>query len=241
LSYEPGTDRIDECADFRRTIKDLPEDERPREKLLAHGAEHVSEGDLLAILLRTGAGKATAIDIANRLLSQYGGLQGLAGRTQAELQQMHGIGSAKAVTLLAAFEIGRRLSSGGPLVKKRLGGVEEVAQYFIPRLRDAKKEVFIVVLLDGQNRVIREITVSEGTLNASIVHPREVFREAVTESAAAMILVHNHPGGDPEPSAEDIALTRQLVEAGRMMDVPVQDHVIVAGQRHISLLEQGLL
>ena len=209
--------------------------------MLAHGPEHANDCDLLAILLRTGSGDATAVDLANQLVSKYDGLSGLATRSHGDLLKFKGIGEAKAVTLLAAFEIGRRLAAGGTLNGRKISNAADVADYFRHRLRDLKREVFIAVLLDTQNRVIRDVKISEGSLNASVVHPREVFKEAVAESAAAVILVHNHPSGETDPSTADLDVTRQLVEAGRLLDIPVHDHVIVSAGGFTSLLDAGLL
>ncbi|MBI4550919.1 MAG: DNA repair protein RadC [Candidatus Latescibacteria bacterium] len=224
------------------TIKDWPEDDRPREKLIKCGPGTLSDAELLAILLRTGdaATGRNALDIARDLLKRFGGLRHAAGREISELCEVPGIGPVKAAQVKAAVEVGRRLEA--PDVERvAFGSSAEVANYFIPRLRDLKKEVFKVVLLDARNKLIKEMTVSEGSLTASIVHPREVFKPAILESAAAVIFVHNHPSGDPTPSQDDLKITTQLVEAGRMIDIRVLDHIIVGHRTFTSLASKGLI
>lgn len=222
-------------------ITDWPAGERPRERLYVKGAEALADAELLALQLGTGTHGQTAVDLARTLLSRYGSLRGLAGRTAAELAGVKGVGRAKAVRLVAAFELTRRLRSRGNDDKVVLGGPEQVFGHFGPLMEDLKKEVFRVLLLDAQNGLLRDVVVSEGTLSASLVHPREVFKPAILESAAAVILVHNHPSGDPTPSREDIRLTRQLVECGRLLDLKVHDHVIIGLGRFVSLAQRGAL
>ncbi len=222
-------------------ITDWPAGERPRERLYVKGAEALADAELLALQLGTGTQGQTAVDLARTLLSRYGSLSGLAGRTAAELVGVKGVGRAKAVRLVAAFELTRRLRSRGSDGKVILGSPEQVFGHFGPLMEDLKKEVFRVLLLDAQNGLVRDVMVSEGTLSASLVHPREVFKPAILESAAAVILVHNHPSGDPTPSKEDIRLTRQLVECGRLLDLKVHDHVIIGLGRFVSLAQRGTL
>lgn len=222
-------------------IKDWPAAERPREKLLAKGAQALSDSELLAILIRVGSGKATALDIARTILSQEKHLRGIAGKTAQELMRLKGIGEAKAVELLAAFEIGRRVQMQGSEDKPLLNSPDQVAQRMIPRLRDRKSEAFWVLLLDTRNCLMHEQEVTSGTLNASLVHPREVFKVAIDRLAASVIAVHNHPSGLAEPSQEDVNVTRQLVEAGRVVGIPLHDHIIVAGDSYMSFAERGLL
>jgi DNA repair protein RadC len=218
-----------------------PKQERPRERLLQHGPQHLAEAELLGILLGKGTRKKTAIDLARELLDRYGSLQSLFSRSPSELTAVKGIGSAKAAILSAAFELVRRIQSqqnGGKISFKRSS---DVANHYLPLMRDLRKEVFVVLLLNRANRLIKEVTVSEGTLDASIVHPRDVFREPILETAAGIILIHNHPSGNPNPSEEDLRITKQLVEAGRLLGIRVYDHIILAGETHRSLADEGLL
>ncbi len=220
----------------------LPQAERPRERLWSLGPAALTTIELLAILLGTGSGRRTALDIAARLLEVGGGsLRRLAQRPRAELLRADGIGPGKAGRLLAAFEIAARLDREGRPPVRRIREPEDVARLFQTRLRDLQVEEFHLLALDSQSQVLREVLVTRGLLNSSLVHPREVFRAAIAEAAAGIIVVHNHPSGDPTPSAEDRAVTRQLAEAGRLLDVPLYDHVIIAGDRFVSLATLGLL
>ena len=227
-------------AEKRTHLKNWPIDERPRERLLKQGADKLSDAQLLGIILRTGAGGKTAIDVGRELLDRFGGIAGIARAGIAELYSVQGIGPAKAAEIKAAIELGRR-HQRPTLAGASLCASQEVAEYFHPRLRDVKKEEFRCVLLDTKNRVIREETVSTGSLTASLVHPRETFKTAVRESAAAVIFVHNHPSGDTRPSQEDILLTRRLVQAGDLLGIKVLDHVIVGDGGHFSFRDSGLL
>ena len=218
-----------------------PKKERPRERLLQHGPQPLTEAELLGILLGKGTRKKTAIDLARELLDQHESLQKLFTRSPSELMKVKGIGSAKAATLSAAFELVRRIQSQGPIDKISFKRSSEVANHYLPLMRDLRKEVFRVLLLNRANRLIKEVTISEGTLEASIVHPREVFREALLEPAAGVILIHNHPSGNPNPSEEDLRITKQLVEAGRLLGIKVYDHIILAGAGYRSLARDGLI
>lgn len=225
-----------------RSIKEWPEDERPREKLLRKGAETLSDAELLALILRTGdsASHTSAVDQARNLLGRFGSLRSLAGASSTELQQQKGIGPAKTAELLGVFELARRFSAAPLRPGERYSSSREVYQHYHERLRDRKKEVFLTLLLDAKNRVIREIQVSEGSLTASIVHPREVFTPVIRESAAAVLFVHNHPSGDPTPSREDIELTNRLRQAGEVMGVRVLDHIIIGNGDYVSFTDRGL-
>jgi DNA repair protein RadC len=234
-------DSVHEPVPHHTKIKDWPASERPREKLLARGAHALSDAELLAILIRVGSGKATALDLARKILVDEKNLRGIAGKTPQELMRMKGIGEAKAVELLAAFEIGRRVQSHDGAEKVVLTSPDQVAQRMIPRLRDKKHESFWILLLDTRNCLMHEQELTVGTLNASLVHPREVFKVAIDRLAAAVVAVHNHPSGLAEPSTEDLNVTRQLVEAGRIIGIPLHDHVIVAGDAYVSFAERGLL
>lgn len=222
-------------------IAHWPKTERPRERLLTKGPEALSDAHLLAILLRTGRRDSSAVQVALELLNRVGGLGGLAVCGIEELYAIPGVGPAKAAQLKAAVALGRRsmavpLSSG-----TRIGSSGDLFKHFHPALRDLKHEVFKVVLLDAKNHVIKEVTVSEGSLTLSIVHPREVFALAVRESAAAVIVLHNHPSGDPTPSPEDRQLTDRLVAAGRLLGINVLDHLIMGDRRYVSFADEGWL
>ena len=234
-------DKIKEVSYYHTKIKDWPESERPREKLMNLGADRLSDAELLAILLRSGAGKITAVDLAKRLLIEYEGLIPLSGRSIGELKKMKGIGSTKAVTLMAAFEICKRIASGGDIKKVKIRCPDDIANYYIPMMWNMKKEIFKIVLLDSSNQIIKDVMISEGSLNSSVVHPREVFKPAVSESAAGVILVHNHPSGDVQPSPEDITITKNIVEAGKLMGISVHDHIIIGGKSYTSLADKGLM
>jgi DNA repair protein RadC len=224
-------------------IKDWPVADRPREKLLHAGPDALGDSELLALILRTGhsSPQTTALDLARQLLDRFGSLRTLVGATTTELRSIAGIGPAKAAELLAIGELARRLASQPLRPGERFTSSGEVFAHFHERLCDRRKEVFLTLLLDSKNRLLREIQVSEGSLNASIVHPREVFAPVVRESAAALLLVHNHPSGDPTPSREDLELTGRLREAGELMGVRVLDHVIIGRGCYVSLADRGLM
>ena len=223
-------------------VRDLPEMERPREKLLARGAAALSNAELLAILLRTGTQEESVLHVAERLLAHdQEGLLSIVHLSAAQLSELKGIGPAKAVTVLAAVELGRRISEKVAAKREVIHGPEDVAAYAMPHLRDERKEHFMALLLNMKNHVLSLQTISVGSLNASIVHPREVFQAAIEHAAAGLVLIHNHPSGDPTPSPEDIAVTERLVQAGKIMDIPVLDHVIVGDNKYISLKEKGMV
>ncbi len=211
----------------------------PRERLASLGAEALSDAELVALLLRSGSARLSARDIAQALLRRHGGLRGLARAPLADLRGQRGVAEAKAATLQAAFELGRRLASRRLRPGDAIRSPADVHRHFQPLLRDAPHERFLVVLLDGRHRVIRPVLTSLGTLTASLVHPREVFAPALREPAAAVILVHNHPSGDPTPSREDREITSRLAAAGDLLGIPVLDHVVIAEQGYVSLREEG--
>jgi DNA repair protein RadC len=219
-----------------------PGTDLPRERLWALGPSALTTAELLAILIGTGGGGVSVIDVARRLLDVgEGSLRRLARRPQAELLRTPGIGPTKAARLVAAFELGTRLSREERPPVVRIREPEDVARLFEGRLRDLQVEEFHLLALDSQSHVLREVLVTRGLLNSSLVHPREVFRAAIAEAAAGIIVVHNHPSGDPTPSAEDRAVTQQLAAAGRLLDLPLYDHVIIAGDRFVSFATAGLL
>ena len=217
-------------------------DERPRERLWTLGPSALSAAELLAVLLGTGRDGEPVERLALRLL-EVGqlSLRRLAARPPAELLQVPGIGPTKAARLIAAFELAARLAREERPAVPRIREPEDVVRLFATRLRDLAVEEFHLLALDSQSQVLREVMVTRGLLNSSLVHPREVFRHAIAEAAAGIIVVHNHPSGDPTPSAEDRTVTRQLVAAGQLLDLPLHDHVIIAGDRFTSFAAQGLL
>jgi DNA repair protein RadC len=220
----------------------LPRGERPRERLHGLGAQALSTVELLSIVLGAGAAQRSSLEVAHDVLAHASGsLRRIAAQPVKALTRLAGVGTARAVAIHAALELGRRMAGevrdeGAPVRAPR-----DVYAAFAPRLEDLPVEEFHVAVLDAQHRLERDITVTRGILNSSLVHPREVFREAITERAAAIILVHNHPSGDPMPSAEDRLVTQQLVAAGRLLDIPVHDHVIIGRGRYMSFAEAGLL
>lgn len=234
----PPKDRPDAAS---RRARSRRHGEGPRERLLQRGAEALSAGELVALLLRTGARGRDAHDVARGLLSRFGGLDRLESAPASEMADLPGVGPAKAAALVAAFELGRRCAASRLPEGAALRAPQDVFRRFAARLRRLTQERFLVVLLDGRHRVLGEEVVSQGTLTASLVHPREVFRPALRASAAAVILVHNHPSGDPSPSAEDREVTARLAEAGEILGVRVLDHVVVAERGWVSLREQGAL
>jgi DNA repair protein RadC len=223
-----------------RNCRSDPPD-RPRERLDALGSSALSDAELIALLLRTGNRGNDALAVAMDLLSRHGGLQGLSRVSGRELGRSQGIGPAKSASLRAALEIGRRLAGRRLRAGAVIRSPSDVYHHFHPRLRDARQEHFLVILLDARHRVLRSEMISQGTLTASLVHPREVFRPALRDAAAALVLVHNHPSGDPTPSAEDREVTARLASAGEILGVRVLDHIVVAERGFCSLREQGEL
>ena len=220
-------------------IKDLPKIERPREKLVAKGAENLKDSELLAILLRTGTTGKNVIEIASQILSKYSKKR-LLQMTYDDLSKIGGIDSAKATTLLAAFELSKRAlevnDTNLPVINTAKDAVAQLTD-----MRDLKKEHFVVLYLNAKNQLVHKETISMGTLNANLVHPREIFEPALKHSAAQIIAAHNHPSGDPKPSEDDMELTKRLTEAGKMMGIEIMDHVIVSKNSHFSFKEEKLL
>jgi DNA repair protein RadC len=223
-------------------VRDLPLEERPREKLVSYGPAVLSNAELLAILLRTGTRGESVLRMAERVLAycKDRGLASMVHVSVEELAKIHGLGPGKAATVLAAVELGRRLAIAEARVEI-IHGPEDVARFAMPHFRHETKEHFAVLLLNTKNHILAMPVISQGSLTASVVHPREVFEAAVRHSAASMILLHNHPSGDPSPSREDIAVTERLVKAGQIMDIPVLDHVIIGNDSFASLKEKGLM
>lgn len=225
-----------------KTIKEIPLNDRPREKMAANGAAALTDAELIAILLRTGTTEKSAIDIASEMTADGGLYKRLAGITRLnELTNIKGLGQAKAATVLAALEIGRRIASAKPIEKIHLSCPQDVADFLMPRLRYAAREQFVVILLNGKNKVIGTEVVSEGSLSNSIVHPREVYAPALLHHAAAIMVAHNHPSGDPKPSDEDKEITRLLERSGKVLGIPLIDHVIIGDGNYYSFLENEAL
>lgn len=222
-----------------RRVRDLQPEDRPRERLARHGASALSNRELLALLVGTGSRGASVLDLAESLLAS--GLRGLAARSLAELEREHGLGRAKATRLLAALELGTRLASEGRGAAPVFRTPEEGARYLLPRYGSRPVETFGLLALDVRHRLKKEAVVSVGCLTSSLVHPREVFQEAVVSRAAGLILFHNHPSGDPEPSPEDVTLTRRLASAGTLMGIEILDHLILGAGRFVSLKQRGVL
>lgn len=220
-------------------MKDLAPDDRPREKLLQHGAGALGDNELLALIVGSGTRRLDALGVANALLQHGGGLHGLTRVSADALAMVGGIGRARAAQVLAAVELGRRTLRRGPGARPQLRTPQEAAAFLLPSHGAHPVEHFGLVLLDTRHRVLRTKIVASGTLNSTIVHPRDVFREAVLGGAAAVVVFHNHPSGDPAPSQDDIELTRRLRAAGVLMGIEVVDHIVLADVRYCSLKEMG--
>lgn len=231
--------KTDSVPEYHALIRDLPAPERPRERLRDHGPGALSTGELLAIVLRTGASRESVLALASRLLSRYGGLVGLARAGFGELCQERGLGEAKASQLKAAFELGRRLASAQPEERATVRSPQDVANLLLSEMGLLEQEELRVVLLNTRNQVLGVNAVYRGSVNTSLVRVGELFREAVRQNCPAVVLVHNHPSGDPTPSADDVKMTKQAVEAGRLLDIEVLDHLVVAQQGFVSLKEKG--
>ena len=222
-------------------MKVLASHDRPREKLARAGADALGDNELVALLLGSGTRGRSALDIANGVLEAANGLRGLTRMGRDELSKTAGIGAARAARIQAAIELGRRSLTRDPAERPQFGTPREVAEHLLPQFGSYPVERFGVLLLDTRHRLVRTRILSVGSLDASVVHPREVFREAILAGAAAIVLFHNHPSGDPSPSRDDLALTRRLVTAGDLVGIDVIDHLILADSRYASLKELGRL
>lgn len=229
-----------EAIAYSATIHDMAHEDRPRERLMQVGATAVSTTELLAIIMRTGVGGESVLRLAERLLMQFSSLPGLSQASITELQQVKGIGPAKAVEIKAALELGRRLMAATPDEKPRVASPADAANLLMSEMMFLEQEHLRLILLNTRNEVLKTPTIYIGSLNSSVVRIGELFRAAIKENAAAFIVAHNHPSGDPSPSAEDVNVTRQLVQAGKLMDIGVLDHIIIGRQRYVSLKERGL-
>ena len=222
-------------------MKTVAPHDRPREKLQRAGAAALGDNELLAIVIGEGRAHASALDIANGVLAATGGLDGLARARVDELRRVPGIGTARAAQMLAAVELGRRTLLRRRRERLQVTSPRTIAEFLIPQYGARPVEQFGVVLLDTKHRVLRTAILSVGTLDASLVHPREVFREAAVAGAAGLVLFHNHPSGDPEPSSDDVRLTERLVAAGILMGIDVIDHIVLGDVRYCSFRERGIL
>jgi len=221
-------------------VRELPPGERPRERLKRLGAEALTTSELIAILFRTGSRKSGAQDVAQRLMARFGDLERLARASIEELCRVEGVGVVKALEVKAALELGRRLAAFTGDQKPTIRSPEEASALFMSDFRGLDKEHFRAILLNTKNHVLKVVEISVGSLDSSLVHPRECFRPAVAASAASIILLHNHPSGDPEPSADDIAITKRLKEAGQVVGIDVLDHIIFGQGKYVSLKERGV-
>ena len=221
-------------------IRDMAMHDRPRERLIQVGAEVLSTAELLAIILRTGGGGESALRLAERLLIEYGHLPGLARATMTELMSTRYVGDAKAAEIKAALEIGRRLIASAPEERRRVASPDDAFHLLKTEMMFLDQEQLRLILLDTRNQVLRTPTLYVGSLNTTVIRVGELFRAAIRENAAAFIVAHNHPSGDPAPSPEDIAITRQIVQAGKLLDVDVLDHIIIGHNRFVSLKQRGL-
>nr|WP_027955257.1 DNA repair protein RadC [Halobacillus kuroshimensis] len=222
-------------------IKDVPKQDRPRERLIELGPAHLSNQELLAILLGSGTKQESVMELSNRLLVHFEGMTLLKDAAIEELTAIKGIGAAKAVQLLAAVELGKRMHKMKPVERYMIRSPEDGADFIMEEMRDLKQEHFICLFLNTKNQVLHRQTIFIGSLNASIVHPREVYKEAVKRSAASIICAHNHPSGDPTPSQEDIQVTQRLKECGKMIGIELLDHIVIGDRTFISLKEKGYL
>lgn len=222
-------------------IRDVPPHDRPRERMIADGPRSLSTHELLAILLRTGTKEESVLQLSNRILNEFEGLRLLKDASLEEITSIHGIGSAKAIQLMAAVEIGRRIGRLKYEDRFMIRSPEDAANYMMEEMRFLSQEHFVCLYLNTKNQIMHKQTLFIGSLNASIVHPREVFKEAFRRSAASIICLHNHPSGDPAPSREDIDVTKRLVECGKILGIDVLDHLIIGEKKYVSLKEKGYL
>ncbi len=226
--------------EYAPMIRDMPEDERPRERLARLGARAMSNAELLAITIRTGVGGENVVRLAERVLAHFNGLPGIARASLTELCQVNGVGPAKAAEMKAALELGRRLLVSAPQERPRVTSPADAANLLMSEMMFLEQEHLRVILLDTRNHVLSTPTIYVGSLNTSVVRVGELFRAAIKENAAAMIVAHNHPSGDPSPSPEDVHVTRQIRQAGKLLDIELLDHIIIGHQRYVSLKERSL-
>jgi len=225
---------------YVKAIYNWPEDERPRERLIKFGADKLSDTELLAILLRVGSSGKSAVDMARELINKFITFRNIDSKNSSELKRK-GLGIAKIAQIKAAIEIGKRFLKEKSLIKIKITTSSDIVDYFIPYLRDMKKEIFKAVLLDGKNKIIKDVTISEGTLTKSIVHPMEIIKEAIIESTSALVLIHNHPSGEPQPSQDDIEITNRIISACELIGIRVLDHIIIGDNNYFSFFNEGLI
>lgn len=226
---------------LKSTISCMPREDRPRERMLRFGEKYLTNAELLGIILNTGTKNESAVQLAQNLLVYHGGLQALKSKSLQELMEVKGIGQAKGLQILSVIELAKRFSQIPAMERYVIRSPEDGANYIWDELRDEQQERFVCLYLNVKNHVIHKQTIFVGSLNSSIVHPREVFKEAIRRSAASIICFHNHPSGDPTPSAEDIEVTKRLNQCGQMIGIDVLDHIILGQKRYVSLKEKGYL
>lgn len=230
-----------EKVDYRFTIKELPKTERPREKLLKYGSGHLSNAELLALIIRTGNRSRTAVELAQDILSNFGGLHSLMNLSVEEVRKIRGVGLAKGAQMRAVVELSKRLMRSTKGSREVVKSPQDVFNLIMPELSYLKQELFKIILLDVKNQVISTPLISKGGLTSSPVHPRDVFREAIRRSSAAIILVHNHPSGDPAPSSDDIRVTKRLLNSGKIVDIEVLDHIVIGSDSFVSMKDKQLI
>ena len=227
--------------EYSTAVRELPPEERPRERLAKLGAEALRDAELLAVLFRTGTREMGAVALADKVIHHFGDLRALARASIEELQQVKGLGAVKAVEIKAALELGKRLSNHNAAERPRISSAGDVARLLMVDYKDKEVEEFKALLLNTKNEVLKVIPISSGVLDATLALPRDVFRQAVREGATAVIVCHNHPSGDPEPSRDDISLTQRLAEAAEILGIRLLDHVVFGDGRHVSLKERNLM
>jgi len=225
---------------YRTTLREMPQEERPRERLMQYGPAALQTAELLAIILRVGVPGENVVELSARLLRQYGGLGGLAAADLYDLCSVHGLGQAKAAQLKAALELGRRLSILAPEQRPQITRPDDAANLVMVEMAFLPREQLRVLCLDTKNYVAAQETVYQGTVNSSVVRAAEVFKPAITRTSTSIIVVHNHPSGDPTPSPEDVRTTEQLRQAGDVLDIQLLDHIVIGNQRFVSMKERGL-
>lgn len=221
-------------------IKDLTKEDKPREKLIKNGPKNLTNSELLAIILRTGSKKEDVLKLSNNIFKKYD-LKSLSRKKTSTLQKELGIGEAKACQIIASFELGRRLSAFKKEDKVKINTAKDIAKIFVPEMGSLKKEHLKGIYLDARRNIIKEETIFVGTLNESLIHPREIFQIALEENSAAIILLHNHPSGNPTPSSFDIEITKEITQVGEIMGIPLLDHIIIGDNKYFSLKEKSLL
>ncbi len=222
-------------------VREMPPEDRPRERLARVGPEALRDAELIAVLFRTGTREAGAVALADAVLRHFGGLRGLSRASVSELQQVKGLGKVKAVEIKAALELGKRLAVHSVSDRTKIRGAEDVVELLMVHFKDCEAEEFRILLLNTKHELLKQVAVSRGGLDGTVAMPRDVFRQAVREGAAAAIVCHNHPSGDPEPSRDDIALTKRLAEAGALLGISLVDHIVFGDGRHVSLKERNVL